>query len=128
MVTKFKSAKQLRMMITGANPTSTLLPGLGLIYSDCWASVPSLCFCVCVCVCAVVSDSVTPQTALCSLLLFPWDFPGKNTGVGCHFLLQGIFPSQGSNSISCVSCIGRWMLLHHCTTWDTPFILLREKQ
>ena len=29
--------------------------------------------------------------------LHPWDFPGKNTGVGCHFLLQGIFPTQGSN-------------------------------
>ena len=27
----------------------------------------------------------------------PWDFPGKNTGVGCHALLQGIFPTQGSN-------------------------------
>ena len=26
------------------------------------------------------------------------DVPGKNTGVGCHFLLQGIFPPQGSNS------------------------------
>ena len=35
----------------------------------------------------------TPWTvALC-----PWDSPGKNTGVGCHFLLQGIFPIQGSN-------------------------------
>ena len=29
--------------------------------------------------------------------LCPWDFPGKNTGVDCHFLLQEIFPSQGSN-------------------------------
>ena len=29
-------------------------------------------------------------------LLGPWDFPGKNIGVGCHFLLQRIFPSQGS--------------------------------
>ena len=27
----------------------------------------------------------------------PWDSPGKNTGVGCHFLLQGIFPTQGWN-------------------------------
>ena len=27
----------------------------------------------------------------------PWDSPGKRTGVGCHFLLQGIFPTQGSN-------------------------------
>ena len=29
--------------------------------------------------------------------LCPWDSPGKNTGVGCHFLLQGIFPTPGSN-------------------------------
>ena len=34
----------------------------------------------------------TPSTVLC-----PWDFPCENTGVGCHFLLQGIFPIQGSN-------------------------------
>ena len=31
-------------------------------------------------------------------LLCPWDFPGKNTGVGCCSLLQGIFPTQESNS------------------------------
>ena len=30
-------------------------------------------------------------------LLCPWDSPGKNAGVGCHFLLQGIFPTQGVN-------------------------------
>ena len=30
-------------------------------------------------------------------LLCPWNSPGKNTGVGCHFLLQGIFLTQGSN-------------------------------
>ena len=29
--------------------------------------------------------------------LRPWDFPGKSTRVGCQFLLQGIFPTQGSN-------------------------------
>ena len=29
-----------------------------------------------------------------------WDFPGRNTGEGCHFLLQGIFPTQGSNPAS----------------------------
>ena len=27
----------------------------------------------------------------------PWNFPGKSTGVGCHFLFQGIFPTQGLN-------------------------------
>ena len=30
-------------------------------------------------------------------LLFPWDFLGERTGVGCCFLLQGIFPTEGSN-------------------------------
>ena len=33
-------------------------------------------------------------------------FSRQNTGVGCHFLLQGIFLIQGSNPVSCVSCIG----------------------
>ena len=38
-------------------------------------------------------------------LLCPWDSPGKNTGVGCHFLLQGIFLTQGSNpSLLCLLC------------------------
>ena len=32
-----------------------------------------------------------------SRLLCPWNFPGKNTGADCHFLLQGLFPSQGWN-------------------------------
>ena len=47
-------------------------------------------------------------TKLCLTLLQPhvlqptrllclWDFQGKNTGVGCHFFLQGIFPTQGSS-------------------------------
>ena len=43
-----------------------------------------------------VSDSLRPCGAS-TRLLCPWNFPGKNTGVGCHFLLPGIFPTQGSN-------------------------------
>ena len=50
-------------------------------------------------------------------LLYPWNFPGKNTRVGCHGLLQGIFPTQGSIHISCVSYTGRW-ILYHCATWE----------
>ena len=38
------------------------------------------------------SHGLQPVSFLC-----PWDSPGKNTGVGCHFLLQGIFPTQESN-------------------------------
>ena len=31
------------------------------------------------------------------VILSLWNFPGKSTGVGCHLLLQVIFPTQGSN-------------------------------
>ena len=46
---------------------------------------------------SVMSDSLRPHGLYPARLLCPWDFPGKNTGVGYHFLLQGIFPTQGSN-------------------------------
>ena len=47
--------------------------------------------------CSVMSDSLRPHGLWPTRLLCPWNFPGKNTGVGCHFLLQGILPTQGSN-------------------------------
>ena len=46
----------------------------------------------------VVSDFLLPHGLELTRLLRPWNFSGKSTGVGCHFLLQGIFPTQGSNS------------------------------
>ena len=46
---------------------------------------------------SVVSDSLRPHGQKPTRLLCPWQFPGKNTGVGCHLLLQGIFPTQGLN-------------------------------
>ena len=46
---------------------------------------------------SVMSDSLRPHGMQPVRLLCPWDFPGKNTGMGCHFLLQGIFPTQGLN-------------------------------
>ena len=64
---------------------------------------------VCVCeslsrVWLFVAQGLYPARLLC-----PWDPPGKNTGVGCQDLLQGIFPTQGLNS-SLFSCIGRRVL------------------
>ena len=44
-----------------------------------------------------MSDCLQPHGLSLTRLLCPWDSPGKNTGVGCHALLQGIFPTQGSN-------------------------------
>ena len=46
---------------------------------------------------SVVSDSLRPHGLQPTRLLCPWDFPGNSTGVDCHFLLQGIFPTQGLN-------------------------------
>ena len=49
--------------------------------------------------CAVLSH-VWLFATLCTValqILCPWDSPGKNTGVGCQFLLQRIFPTQGLN-------------------------------
>ena len=49
------------------------------------------CFCCCCCqVASVMSDSVQPHRQQPTRLPRPWDSPGKNTGVGCHFLLQCI--------------------------------------
>ena len=44
-----------------------------------------------------VSDSYRPHGLQSVRLLCLWDSPGKNTGVGFHSLLQGIFPTQGLN-------------------------------
>ena len=53
---------------------------------------------ICVHVCLLTSDSCFWPHGLYPIrLLCPWNSPGKNTGVGCHFLLQGIFLIQGLN-------------------------------
>ena len=48
-------------------------------------------------VASVVSDSLRHYGLYPARLLCPWDSPGKNTGVGGHALLQGIFQTQGLN-------------------------------
>ena len=45
-------------------------------------------------------------------LFCPRNFPGKNTGVGCHFLLQGIFPTQGLNP--------HLLLIKNAKSWAPP--------
>ena len=47
--------------------------------------------------CSVMSDSLQAHRLLPIRFLCPSDYPDKNTRIGCHFLLQGIFSTQGSN-------------------------------
>ena len=51
-------------------------------------------------VCSVIADSLWPHGLQFTRLLCPWNFSDKNAGVGYHFLLQGIFPTQGSSLVS----------------------------
>ena len=49
------------------------------------------------CVSCSESDSLRPHGLVSARLLYPWNSPGKNTGVGSYSLFQGIFPTQRSN-------------------------------
>ena len=63
-----------------------------------------------VCVCAKSLHScltLRPHGLKPARLLCPWDSPGKNAGVGCHALLQGIFPAQESNP--CLLPLPHWL-------------------
>ena len=59
------------------------------------------------------NSSVMPFRPLC-----PWDFPGRNTGVGCDFLLQGIFLTQGLN-LGLKHCR---QILYHLSYREDPVI------
>ena len=78
----------------------------------------SFCACGMWHVCSVTQLCLTllqPHGLQPARLLCSWDSPGKNTGVDCHFLLQGIFPTLGLNS-----CLLR--LLH----WQADFFFTTE--
>ena len=85
--------------------------------------------CVCVCIymyvlflfsCQVLSDSFATPWTVAHQGSLSMGFPGKNTGVSCHFLLQSIFPLEGKirerlRDWTHISCIGRWILYHWAT-------------
>ena len=60
-----------------------------------------------------MSNSLWPHGLYPTRFLCPWDSPGKNTGVGCHFLLQGIFPTKELN-----------LHLLHLLHWQVVFLPL----
>ena len=59
------------------------------------------------------------RPTLCDPMVRPWNSPGKNTGAGCHFLLQAIFPTHGLNP-SLLHCR---QILYHLSYQRSPFIL-----
>ena len=84
----------------------------------------SMILCMCIqllgCVWLFATHGLQPTGLLC-----PWNFPGKNTGLGCHFLLQGIFPTTLDQTH--VSCIGRW-ILYHLSHLGSPYDTRRTSE
>ena len=87
----------------GAQETAFLLGPLMILMHGFWEPLPleiiylkyASCYCaqsLCRIRLCDPMDCMWPTRLLC-----PWDFPGRVSGVGCLFLLQGIFPDQGSN-------------------------------
>ena len=60
-----------------------------------------ICVLICLSLLTLQLNRLQPARLLC-----PWYFPGKNTGTSCHFLLQGILLTQGSNP--CLVCLLYW--------------------
>ena len=73
----------------GIEPTSLISPALagGFFTTRATWEAHKLCCCCCY-VASVVSDSMRPHRRQPTRPRRPWDSPGKNTGMGCHFLLQ----------------------------------------
>ena len=71
------------------------------------------------CVHACVHDSLRPHRPSPARLLCPWDSPGKNTGVGCHALLQGILPTQGQSRWLLPSALADGFFTNNAT-WEAP--------
>ena len=81
---------------------------------------------VCVFSHLVVSNSLRPHGLKPTRLFCPWDSPGKNAGAGCHFLLQKIFPTQGSN-LHLLHLLCWQTSLYGCATWEAPVRAGRAK-
>ena len=65
---------------------------------------------------SVVSDSAIPWT-VARQAPRSMGFSRQNTGVGCHFLLLGIFPPQGSN----LGLLHGRQMLYHLSCWKSPY-------
>ena len=80
--------------------------------------------CVCVCVCVCILNHFSHVQLFVTLWSPPGSSvhflsPGKNSGVGCHALLQQIFPTQGSNP-GLLHCK---QILYHLSHQESPGIL-----
>ena len=77
--------------------------------------------------CLVVSGSLWPHGLYPARLFCPWNFPGKNTEMGCHFLIQGNFPIPGIKPESSISPTLGSGFFTTSATWEDPSYMLKMK-
>ena len=85
------------------------------LHPSSWSNYSACCCCCCCCCCvaSVMSNSVRPHRRQPTRLPCPWDSPGKNTGVGCHFLLHAWKWKVKVKSLSHVRLLA--------TPWAAPY-------
>ena len=130
---KVKSLSRVRLLATPWTAAHQAPPSMGFSRQEYWSGVPlpspkttiwpsnpTPRHIPCCCVASVVSDSVQPHRQQPTRLRHPWDSPGKNTGVSCHFLLQGIYPEE--TKIEKDTCISLFTaaLFTTARTWKQP--------
>ena len=127
-----KSLSLVRLLATPWTAANQALPSVGFSRQEYWSGVPlpspvlysrSLFVIYFMCVC----DVCVKLLSCAWLVMNPWtvayqsplsmEFSRQEYWKGLPLLIQGTFLTQGSNSIPCVSCIGR-QILHPCTTWE----------
>ena len=93
----FLSIRNIAFHIVGTQSRTVdwINKGVSFVYPDIIKLLTSVCVCVCVC----VLDSVVPDS------LPPWDFPGKDTGLTCHFLLLETVNKEGLKSFISSLCL-----------------------
>ena len=109
----------IALTLMNPTPSNTYLNFKGLGIGD-WLQEASYCICESMSGVSqsVMSDSLPPHGLQPARLLCPWDSPGKDTGEGCHALLQGIFPNQGSN----LGLLHRRQILYHLSHQRVLFL------
>ena len=94
---KVKSLSHVWLSATPWTAAYQAPPSMGFSRQEYWSGVPlpSLCLVTRSCLTFLQPQELQPTRLFC-----PWDFPGKNTGVGCHFLLPRDLPYPGIEPMS----------------------------
>ena len=128
MVSEVKSLSRVRLFVTPWTVAYRVPPSMGFSRQEYCSADKSRLYVmfVCVCACARAQSCLTlckPMGSSLSSSSVNGIFQARITGVGCHFLLQGIFLTQELNWLSCSSYIGRWILYHLCHVRSPLYII-----